>query len=220
MSKLSPAKYSVILFDLDGTLIDTALDFIQVINAMRQEKGMIACEVKEVRKHVSGGYKHLVGHFLCPGQSLGDIPDSEFERFLDRYEDEINRHSILFDGVEQLVGELKGVVSWGVVTNKKRLYTEQVLAGFDVFKQASVVICGDDALKPKPAPDTILKALAQLNCRPSEALYVGDDERDYIAAQQAGVHSVAAMWCGINPPVHLATYHCAKPMGIIDLLCG
>ncbi len=182
-----------ILFDLDGTLIDTAPDFHRVLNSHRSRHGLGELPFPQVRQAVSEGARALV--------KLGfEIQEEhpEFEplrqEFLQLYLDNICVDSCLFPGFSTLLNELdnKGIV-WGIVTNKPRLYSEALLAALNLSGIA-VLVCPDDVSKTKPDPEPLFKAASQLNLPASSFWYIGDHYRDILAGRNAGMTTIAAAY--------------------------
>ncbi|OZG71041.1 phosphoglycolate phosphatase [Hahella sp. CCB-MM4] len=182
-----------ILFDLDGTLIDTAPDFHRVLNSHRRRHGLDDLPYPLVRQAVSEGARALV--------KLGfDITEEhpEFEplrqEFLQLYLDNICVDSCLFPGFSPLLDQLEKMgIAWGIVTNKPRLYSEALLAALGLSSVA-VLVCPDDVAKTKPDPEPLLKAASQLGLPASSFWYIGDHYRDILAGRNAGMKTVAAAY--------------------------
>lgn len=192
-----------LLFDLDGTLADTAPELSAAINAMRLEDGLEAMPLETLRPVCSAGARGLVG------RAYGvKVEDDAFpllrERFLAHYGKGFVAQSKPFDGIAALLTALErhGVL-WGIVTNKPRAYAEPLVGALGWDRRCAVLVAGDDAAQPKPAPDPLLLACEQLALAPSQCLYVGDDPRDITAARAARMPSVAVSWGYIEdaPPI-------------------
>lgn len=180
---------SAILFDLDGTLVDTALDFYGVVNQLRQETGLLPLADDLIRQQVSNGGVALAS---LTYEISKDHPDiwSFRQRVLDRYERIIGTHSDLFDGFAGVLNELQErSLKWSIVTNKPRLYTDLLLQKLAI-KPASVV-CPEDVERPKPAADALLLSASQLGVDPDRCWYVGDHVRDMDAARAANMAAIA-----------------------------
>lgn len=182
------------LFDLDGTLVDTAPDLGYAANLVRAECGLMPLPLAEYRPVASSGARGLLG------VGLGLSPqDPEFgprrDSFLAHYRQHLARSSRTFPGIAEvlLALELKGI-AWGVVTNKPGWLTQPLLDALGLSRRAACVVSGDSAPNPKPAPDSLLLACRQLRHPAAEVLYVGDDLRDVQAAHAAGMRAVAAGW--------------------------
>lgn len=183
-----------LLFDLDGTLADTAPELAAAINAMRVEDGLDALTPDVLRPVCSAGARGLVG------RAYGvDAEDDRFpalrERFLTRYGNGLVAQSKPFEGVDALLSTLEANgVLWGIVTNKPRAYAEPLVTALGWNDRCAALVAGDDAARPKPAPDPLLLACEQLGLAPAECLYIGDDPRDITAARAAQMPSVAVSW--------------------------
>lgn len=183
-----------VLFDLDGTLADTARDLGGALNRLLAEENRPALALERVRPYVSGGARALIG---C---GFGLEPDDAGyeglrQRFLDHYETAICVDTVLFDGVAQLLEGLeRRGIAWGVVTNKSERFATSVVAALGLSARCSCLIGGDTAARPKPAPDPLLLACERIGVAPANTLYVGDDLRDVQSGKAAGTGTVAAAW--------------------------
>ena len=183
-----------VLFDLDGTLADTAGDLASALNRLRTEHRMAALPPESTRAHTSSGARGLlkVGFDLDPGDERY-IPMRD--RFLDLYEEALCVHTQLFEGMAELLGELeRRTVVWGIVTNKPRRFTDPLVRELRLHTRAACVVSGDTTSRPKPAPDPLLHAAEVLRIAPAACLYVGDDLRDIQGARAAGMPVIAAGW--------------------------
>jgi len=183
-----------ILFDLDGTLADTAGDLGGALNHLRVQRGLAPLPLSLLRTHASAGARGLIGVGLDihPGH-----PEYESLRqaFLDAYTQCLSDTTVLFDGVAELLDQLEQAgLTWGVVTNKPHRFTIPVMQGLGLDQRAAVIISGDSTAHAKPHPLPLLTACEQIKSAPSATLYVGDDLRDIQAAQAAGMPSAAAAW--------------------------
>ena len=183
-----------VLFDLDGTLADTARDLGGALNRLLAEENRPTLALERVRPYVSGGARALIG---C-GFGL-EPDDAGYEglrrRFLDHYATAICVDTVLFDGVAQLLEglEQRGI-AWGVVTNKSERFATAVIAALGLSARCNCLIGGDTAARPKPAPDPLLLACERIGVAPANTLYVGDDLRDVQSGKAAGTGTVAAAW--------------------------
>ncbi|HCU88982.1 MAG TPA: phosphoglycolate phosphatase [Gammaproteobacteria bacterium] len=186
--------FSTVLFDLDGTLLDTAPDMAWALNQMRIQIGNEALDFQLIRPHVSHG------SFALSRIGCGAVEGSdEFERFrlglLQIYSDNIARETQLFDGIAEILGELESrSIPWGIVTNKPSCLTTPLLQQLELSNRAAVVISGDTVPEKKPHPAQLLLAAERLNTLPGECVYVGDAERDIAAGNAAGMLTVAALY--------------------------
>ncbi len=182
------------LFDLDGTLADTAPDLARALNRVRAAQGLEPMAPETTRSYTSSGARGLlkVGFGLEPG-------DARYEtlklQFLDFYAAEICVDTRLFEGMAELLDQLdRERLPWGVVTNKAERFTIPVLQGLQLGERAACIVGGDTTARAKPHPDPLLYAAAALQLPPDACLYVGDDLRDVQAAHAAGMRVLAARY--------------------------
>ena len=193
-------RLRAVLFDLDGTLLDSAPDFIAVCNAMRASRGLGPVREQAIREVVSGGARAMV---LAAFDPIG--PQSEaFEplrlEFLQRYLDHCAVDSRLYDGMPELLADLeKAGLKWGVVTNKHVRFAEPILARLGLASRSSVLVCPDHVSRSKPDPEPVLLACRQLALDPAEVLFVGDDLRDIESGRAAGTRTAAVRYGYIHP---------------------
>lgn len=193
MVKLS-APVQAVLFDLDGTLVDSAPDLALAVERMRAMRGLPPLSLTRYRPHASAGARGMLRI------AFGVIPqDDGYEglkrEFLCEYRQCLLHNTVCFDGVAVLLSALERAgLPWGIVTNKAQELTELVLAGLPILAGAGAVICGDTLPQAKPHPAPLLEAARRLGIAPSECLYVGDDERDIVAGRAAGMFTVVARY--------------------------
>jgi N-acetyl-D-muramate 6-phosphate phosphatase len=183
-----------VLFDLDGTLADTAPDLARALNRVRAAHRLAPVPVAVTRPYTSSGARGLlkVGFGLHPGDAGYEALRLEF---LDFYAAEICVDTRLFEGMAELLDRLdQDRLPWGVVTNKAERFTLALLQGLHLDERAACVVGGDTAARAKPHPDPLLHAAAALQLPPSACLYVGDDLRDVQAARAAGMPVIAAKY--------------------------
>lgn len=181
-----------VVFDLDGTLIDTAPDFIVVLNQLRQEEGQQPLPEKPIRDTVSHGARALI--------SLGfdlEESDSEFERLrlrlLELYSNHLAVFSRPFAGIPSLLDNLADHdLRWGIATNKPEIYTTPLISQLHLNPDS--VVCPDHVKDRKPHPESIFLASEQLYCQPENIIYVGDHERDIECGRRAGSITIAARY--------------------------
>jgi phosphoglycolate phosphatase len=192
-----PARLTLpacVLFDLDGTLLDTAPDLGHAANAVRAETGLPPLPLVDYRPVASTGARGLlqVGLDLTP-----EHPEYPARRdsLLAHYRANLSRATRPFPGIAELLLslELRGI-RWGVVTNKPGWLTQPLMAELDLARRAACIVSGDTCARAKPAPDPLLHACEQIALKPKQCIYVGDDLRDVEAARAAGMRSVAAGW--------------------------
>lgn len=195
-----------VLFDLDGTLADTAADLGAVLNRLRAEGGQAPLQAQTIRPHVSKGVRGLlgIGFDLAPGD---DGYAELHQRFLTYYGDSFCVATRLFEGMAELLESLEAQsIKWGVVTNKTSRYTLPVMAALGLVRRAACIVSGDSSPRPKPAPDPLLLASAIAGADPARCLYVGDDLRDMQAARTAGMGAIAAAWGYLGDGLPLAEW--------------
>lgn len=181
-----------VLFDLDGTLVDTAPDLGFALNLQRGIHGLPPLSDEVIRPQASHGARGLLGlGFNLKPEDAGFNPMRQ--EFLQLYADNLCRHSRLFDGMDDVLKELEArKLPWGVVTNKPARFTEPLLSMLDLAERAASIISGDTCPEPKPHPGPLLYACEQIGVPAEHCLYVGDAERDVEAARNANMPCVIA----------------------------
>ncbi|MGZ5041144.1 MAG: phosphoglycolate phosphatase [Usitatibacter sp.] len=181
-----------VLFDLDGTLADTAPDMAHAVNLMRGSRGLEPVAPESVRAHVSQGARGMICSAFAMGTDHPDFPAMR-EEFLKLYGDNLFIETRLFPGMESLLAHLeRESIAWGVVTNKFERFAKPLIECLGLGERAAIVVGGDTCARAKPFPDPLLHAAATLGIEPRKILYVGDDERDVQAARAAGMPVVVA----------------------------
>ncbi len=187
-----PEAVGAVLFDLDGTLADTALDLGFALNQQRQRHGLAALPHTVIRPQASHGARGLLklGFNVTPeSPNFSQLRDE----FLQLYTQHICDNTVLFPGTEDLLQTLeKRGIRWGVVTNKPARFTLPLLQALDLERRAACIISGDTTANSKPHPEPLLTAAAQICVQPTACLYVGDAERDVEAAVAAGMRALIA----------------------------
>ena len=194
MTSNNAKNIRTVLFDLDGTLADTAPDLAYALNTLLNEQGKKALPFEHIRPAASHGGVALIklGFDLEP-----DAPEFDRlrKRFLEIYQQNIVLHTRLFDGIEELLGELgKRDISWGIVTNKPGFLTEPLMKQLGITDQASCIVSGDSTENRKPHPEPLLYACQQAGSNASECLYIGDAKRDIVAGNEAGMETLVALY--------------------------
>ena len=211
-----------VLFDLDGTLADSAGDLAGAINRIRRERGLPPVTVASMRPYASAGARGLLGAGM--GVAPEDAAYSTLrEQFLAYYEAGLAETTALFDGIETLLDRLDARgLPFGIVTNKAARYTQPVVAALGLDARAGAIVSGDTTAHPKPHPAPLLHAAELLGVAATECVYVGDDLRDVIAGNAAGMPTIAAEYgylgeagCADGWP---ATGWIAAPLELLDWL--
>ena len=211
-----------VLFDLDGTLVDTAPDLGHALNILLARHGKATLADAVIRPFASHGSRGLIG------LGFGITPaDSTFlalrDEYLSIYDTVFTRSPVLLDGIAELLQaiESKGL-KWGIVTNKPRRFTQPLIENMRLDVRAACVISGDDAPQPKPSPATLLMACAQMNVNPENCIYVGDAERDIQAGRAAGMQTAVALFGYIDvtdkPQDWGADFMLREPIDLLDLI--
>ncbi|WP_040624974.1 HAD family hydrolase [Moraxella macacae] len=218
-----------VLFDLDGTLIDTAPDFIRIIKAMCIQHNLPIPSDEAIRKQVSAGSKAMIR--LMFGEELANISDDNpklllyRQAFLDAYEADICVDSCLFDGLDACLSKLESHnIFWGIVTNKPRYLAEKLLEKLNLTKRCSVLVCPDDVTNTKPDPEPMFLALKQLNDKFNTSLqtkncvYIGDHIRDIKAGNHANMHTIVAGYGYISKDSEIYTWGADMVVTSVDEL--
>ena len=183
----------LVLFDLDGTLLDSAPDMAATIDRMRAARGQGPMPLDELRPHVSKGSRAMSAAAFP--ELGGEVPTEMIREFLDLYEQELGKHSALFDGVAELLDAIEADgARWGIVTNKPEYLAKLVAPQLGWDARCAILVGGDTLPQRKPHPLPLLHAAEQLGVAIEDCVYVGDDERDIAAARAAGMRSVAVLW--------------------------
>lgn len=195
-----------VLFDLDGTLIDSAPDLGAAANKMRIDRGLQSLPLSGYRAMAGAGARGMIG------VALGLTPEHpDFvalrEEFFVNYEQCMTQQTCAFDGVYALISHLVAVeLPWGVVTNKSVRFTKPLIQAMPLFASAKTIVSGDTTPHAKPHPAPLLEAARQLGIDPERCLYVGDDERDIVAGLAAGMGTVAATYGYLGQKADPATW--------------
>jgi len=183
-----------VLFDLDGTLADSAPDLALALNLLLAEHGRDAVPLTITRPHTSSGARGLIKAGFGLDADHADYPALK-DRFLDLYEKNLDVHTSLFEGVAQMLDDLDArKVRWGIVTNKAKRFTGAVVAGVGLTARSGCIVSGDTTPYAKPHPEPLLHAANLIDTAPGRCLYVGDDLRDIQAARAAGMGAIAAAY--------------------------
>ncbi len=191
------------LFDLDGTLADTAPDLGNALNRTRMEDGLAPLALERLRPVTSQGVRGLLreAYGIHPGHA--DYSRLA-ERVLHHYAENICIETALFPGMAELLALLNANgIKWGIVTNKHTRFTMPLVAALGLTRRAACIVCGDTTARAKPAPDPLLHAATEMDIAPAQCVYLGDDERDIVAAKAAAMPVIAVRWgyIGTDGPI-------------------
>jgi len=191
VAELNGAEYNAVLFDLDGTLVDTAPDMVAVLQYLQREHGLDPAPYELARSNVSNGAIGLLT-LGFPGIDI-EIGDDLHQQYLERYAEVICEESRVFSGLSVLLDQLDEMgCPWGVVTNKPHQLTAPLLAALELADRSACMISGDTLTVRKPDPAPLLLACDVVGVDPEESIYIGDAERDIEAGQRAGMATIAA----------------------------
>lgn len=185
---------TAVLFDLDGTLIDSAPDLGAAADKMRTDRGLESLPLALYRPMAGAGARGMIG--VAFGLTPDDARFADLrEEFFRNYESRMTEHTTVFDGVAELIAEIdRAGFQWGVVTNKSARFTVPLTKAMPLFNTARTIVSGDTTPHAKPHPAPLLEAARQLDVAPERCIYVGDDERDIVAGRAAGMPTVAAAY--------------------------
>ncbi len=211
-----------VLFDLDGTLVDSALDLGGAGNDLRERRGLPPLPLEVFRPLTGTGARGMLR------VALGTTPeDADFEALKDEYlaiyATRLTRLTRVFDAMAPVLDALDAAaLPWGIVTNKHSRFAEPVVAGTGLATRSRVLVCGDTTARAKPFPDPLLEAARRLAVDPAHCLYVGDDLRDIQAGQAAGMGTAAAAWgyLGDGEPIEAwgADHLARTPAELLEVL--
>ena len=192
-------RLRAVLFDMDGTLLDTAPDFIAISQAMRADRGLPPINTQYIRDEISGGARAMVAAtFSMDPESPGF--EELRQEFLDRYLKGCAIHSHLFDGMAEVLEKIEQAnLIWGVVTNKPVRFAEPIMQQLGLAQRSKVLICPDHVSRSKPDPEPLLLACKLLDLDPASVLFIGDDLRDIESGRDAGTKTCAVTYGYIHP---------------------
>ena len=212
---------SLLLFDLDGTLVDTAPEMHLALNTLLKEQGMNSVEYNDVRPFVSHG---VMGIFSVVFDDDPKINGNRYNRYLHLYEEILGSEASLFDGMSMVIKQLeKNNHLWGVVTNKSHRFAKPLLEKLGIIDKAICLITRDDVEFAKPHPQPILKALKKVKLKEGQhCFYIGDSSKDIESAKSAGIRSIACSY-GYrmekdNPEKWGADFCVDKPIEILNVI--
>lgn len=195
----------LVLFDFDGTLVDSAPDLAASANYLRTLQGLEPLSLDFLRPYASMGARGLLKASLDLDT---DHPDFEIQKhlFLEHYAANSTVNSTLFDGVDELIGQLNDMgIAWGVVTNKALGLTQPIMTHFGLDQSSAVTVGGDCTAHLKPHPASLFLACEKTKVQPVNCIYVGDDERDIVAGKAAGMATLVAAYgyCNFDQAIPL-----------------
>ncbi|MBL8325147.1 MAG: phosphoglycolate phosphatase [Rubrivivax sp.] len=213
---------AAVLFDLDGTLIDSAPDLAAAANAMRSSRGLPAVPYEHLRPMAGSGARGMLlrAFELTPADEGYAALRDEFH---DRYERVMLQTTRVFAGIEPVLAQLaQAGVRWGIVTNKSRRFAGPMVQALTALSEAATVVCGDCTPFTKPHPAPLLEAARRLSLDPAHCVYVGDDARDVQAGHAANMATVAAAWGYLGPGADVQAWRAhhvlASPAELLNCL--
>jgi 2-phosphoglycolate phosphatase len=185
---------TTVLFDLDGTLIDSAPDLGGAVDEMRLQRGLPSLPLAQYRPMAGAGARGMLGIAFGLSPEHPDFPAMR-EEFFVRYEQRMTHNTQAFDGVADMLAALAARgLGWGIVTNKSQRFTDPLVRTMPLLAAAATAVSGDTTPHAKPHPAPLLEAARRMGVAPAACVYVGDDERDIVAGLAAGMGTVAAAW--------------------------
>jgi len=218
------SNVSAVLFDLDGTLIDSAPDLGAAADQMRVRRGLPSFPLERYRPLCGAGARGMLEIAFAMGPDHADY-ESMREEFFSTYEACMTERTFAFDGVGELIDALNGRgLAWGVVTNKSQRFTDPLTGAMPLFASAGAIVSGDTTPHAKPHPAPLLEAARRLGIAPDQCLYVGDDERDIVAGHAAGMRTVAACYGYLGSQSDVAAWKAHaqinSPLALLQLLAS
>lgn len=198
-------KYDAILFDLDGTLIDSAKDLVQALNTLLAEYGESPCSTDAFRQYVSYGSTKLLekgfdGHYPIAFHELR-------QQFLSHYQNQSTVHTDFFDGIDDLLTRIEATETpWGIITNKPTDFTIPIAKHLSLDKRAAAIVCGDTLPVAKPDPSPIILACEMIGVQPENCVYIGDCDRDIEAGKNAEMATIACEYGYIHAESPIAEW--------------
>ncbi len=187
-------KLSCVLFDLDGTLVDTAPDLIACLNHTLAAYGLNTVNAELVKPFISFGALAMINASV--EQSVSESQRTELlETMLNRYENNIAEHTVFFTGMVETLAHIEQLgLKWGVVTNKRKRFTDPLMDALNLTHRAACIISGDSTANPKPHPEPMLAACQQAGVNPRECVYIGDASHDITAGKNVDMKTLAAVY--------------------------
>jgi phosphoglycolate phosphatase len=187
-------KLSCVLFDLDGTLVDTAPDLIACLNHTLAAHDLNTVNAEHVKPFISFGALAMINASV--EQSVSESHRAELlDSMLNRYENNIAEHTVFFTGMVETLANIEQLgLKWGVVTNKRKRFTDPLMDALDLTRRAACIISGDSTGNPKPHPEPMLAACQQAGVNPRECVYIGDASHDITAGKNVDMKTLAAVY--------------------------
>ena len=211
-----------VLFDLDGTLIDSAPDLGAAADKMRTDRGLSSFPLEHYRHMAGAGARGMLGIAF---DMTPEHPEfmAYREEFFVNYENAMTERTRIFDGVVDMIDALvKRGLPWGVVTNKSSRFTDPLTSAMPLFATARAIVSGDTMPHAKPHPEPLFEAARRLQVAPEHCVYVGDDERDIVAGLAAGMGTVAATYGYLGQQSEVARWnahlHINSPLELLNSL--
>jgi len=211
-----------VLFDLDGTLLDSAPDLAAAVNKMRTDRGMIELPCASFRAMVGAGARGMLSVAFDMNPADDNFEAMKLE-FFANYEKCLFQQTVAFPGVSEVIKKIElAEIKWAVVTNKSQRFTKPLTDAMSLFSSAGAVVSGDTTPYSKPHPAPLLEAANRLGIPPENCLYVGDDERDIVAGRAAGMQTVAAAYGYLGKDADILSWKAdaiiLSPLDILKLL--
>jgi 2-phosphoglycolate phosphatase len=192
LSKLNTMTIKAVFFDLDGTLLDSAPDFVHTLNQLCDEYNVAPVSASKVYETVSNGARALTTLAFGLNHEEPGFEERRL-RLLDIYFEQMGKHCRLYEGMTRLLQQLKQhKLYWGIITNKPARFTQPLLKALEFPTRPDVVLCPDHVTRAKPAPEALELACQQTGCKPAEVIYIGDHKRDIDCGISAGSTTIAA----------------------------
>lgn len=192
-------QFTCVLFDLDGTLMDTATDLISALNKALEHEGFPCASAERIKPYISHGAAAMVRQALNSAMN-GETHEKVLKRMLNDYQSHIADNTQLFSGMAEILDSLENRgIKWGIVTNKRKRFTFPLMDAFSLTSRAVCIICGDTTTNSKPHPEPMLEACRQAGVEPNQCLYIGDSALDVEAGKRVGMKTMAAAYGYLKP---------------------
>lgn len=190
---MSGFKLDCVLFDLDGTLVDTAPDLVACLNKSLAEHGFATVDYPAAKPFISHGAMAMINH--AAADAGDDVKSRMLNYMLDCYQNNIAEHSRFFAGIAETLETIEILgLKWGVVTNKRQRFTLPLMDALKLSERAACIVSGDSTANPKPHPEPMLMACQQAGVRPENCVYIGDASHDIAAGKSANMKTLAALY--------------------------